>query len=285
MPSIAFTARTISGLRPSATQVDYWDDRLPGFGLRVSPGGRKTWILWYRVRGRGRRLTLGTHLALSLADARGHAREALREVSLGHDPATDRRAAPRADTVDALAAEYLERHAKPNKRTWKEDDRILRSEVLPRWRHQAVADIRRRDVRELVEAIADRGAPVMANRVLALVRKMFNFAVEREWLEANPAGMVRRPSPERRRDRVLTEQEIRTFWKAVEKEPPTVAAAFQLRLVTAQRGGEVVNMRWEEVDLQMPYRRRPCGEDRGQQSPSARAAHRELTAVACLAHR
>ena len=186
---------------------------------------------------------------LGLADARGLARAALREVGLGHDPSRARRETRRADTVEALAAEYIERHAKPNKRSWREDDRILRAEVLPLWQHRPLRDIRRRDIRELVEAVADRGAGVMANRVLALVRKMFNFAVEREWIEASPAAMVRRPGRERRRDRVLSDNELRTFWTALDRESAALASAFRLRLITAQRGGEVHNMRWADVDF------------------------------------
>ena len=127
---------------------------------------------------------------------------------------------------------------------------MLKSEVLASWRHMPVGELRRRDVRELVEAIAERGAPILANRVLALVRKMLNFAVEREWLDANPASGVRRPAPEHRRDRVLTNEEIRTLWTQLDNEAPATAAAFRLRLITAQRGGEVRNMRWADVDLQ-----------------------------------
>ena len=149
-----------------------------------------------------------------------------------------------------MAEEYLERHAKPNKRSWKDDRRMLGSEVLPSWQHVPVGELRRRDVRELVEAIAERGAPILANRVLALVRKMLNFAVEREWLDANPASGVRRPAPERRRDRVLTNEEIRSLWTQLDNEVPAMAAAFRLRLITGQRSGELRSMRWGDLDLE-----------------------------------
>jgi integrase len=107
---------------------------------------------------------------------------------------------------------------------------------------------RRRDVWDLLEEIAER-APIMANRTLALVRKMFNFAIEREWIESNPCHMVKRPAPERQRQRVLSEDEIRRVWNALASEHAIIAALFRLRLLTAQRGGEVQGAEWSEIDL------------------------------------
>ena len=110
-------------------------------------------------------------------------------------------------------------------------------------------EIHRRDVRQLLEAVAERPAPIMANRVLALVRKIFNFGIAREIVEFNPCTQLERPGKERQRDRVLTDDEIRTFWTRLDGEQPEMAAAFRLRLVTAQRGGEVFDMRWGDIDL------------------------------------
>ena len=93
-------------------------------------------------------------------------------------------------------------------------------------------------------------APIMANRTLALVRKMFNFAIERDWLEANPCHMVKRPGTEKQRDRVLNDDEIRRVWSALDKEESMIAALFRLRFLTAQRGGEVQGASWAEIDLE-----------------------------------
>ncbi|MGE0447652.1 MAG: tyrosine-type recombinase/integrase [Vicinamibacterales bacterium] len=89
----------------------------------------------------------------------------------------------------------------------------------------------------------------MANRTLALVRKMFNFAIERDWVEHNPCHMLKRAAPERQRDRVLTEDEIRAVWTAAGEEQPIIRALFRLRLLTAQRGGELHGASWAEIDL------------------------------------
>jgi integrase len=175
------------------------------------------------------------------------------------------------DTVAALAKDYLKLHAQLFKRSASEDARILTADVLPVWGDRSVRDLTRRDVRALLQSIVDRGAPVMANRVLALVRKMLNFAVDQEWLDANPASRVKKPTPEVSRERVLTDDELRRVWRLLSHFPTTVerpapgrkastgsredpicpvgsalAAALKVRLLSAQRGGEVVRMKWSD---------------------------------------
>ena len=164
MPNIRLTARTVDTLKPPGSRVDYFDEVLPGFVLRVSEAGRKTFCVMYRSDRRLRRLTLGTYPRLTLAHARKLARKALGDVAHDKDPATEKLEARRGDTLQDLANEYLERHAKRFKKSWKEDERVINRELFPTLKHRKVKELTRRDVRELVEAIADRGAPIMANR-------------------------------------------------------------------------------------------------------------------------
>ena len=250
MPRVTLSDRFVKTLKATRCRTDYYDANAPGLVLRVAESGRKSWCVVYRVGGRKRRMTLGTYPAVTLAAARKRAREARAHLQLDTtDPAAVRRDARRGETVADVCTEYLDRHAKRHKRSWKEDARIINAEVLPRWQHRRVKQITRRDVRDAIEDIADR-APIMANRVLALVRKMLNFAVEREWLDANPATLLKKPGVERSRDRVLTEDEIRATWGAFDQTlSPTMAAAFKVRLLTGQRGGEVLGMRWTHLDL------------------------------------
>jgi hypothetical protein len=132
MPRLSFTAPTVKGLRPPASgQVDYFDAYLPGFGCRVSYGGKKSWIVLYRHNGVKKRLTLGSAKNISLADARDLAREALGQADKGQDPATAKRLRRTAETVKDLAEAYLEEHAKPEKRSWKKDEGYLRRTVIP----------------------------------------------------------------------------------------------------------------------------------------------------------
>ena len=212
---------------------------------------------------------------MSLQLARKRARSAQASIDDGHDPAGERQAAKaeRTDTVGALAEDYLKKHARKRKRSADEDERILNADVLPAWRDKSVRDLTRRDVRALVEDVADR-APIMANRVLALVRKMLNFAVDHDWLEGNPAARVQKPAREVARERVLTDEELRRVWRVLSNPPSTtdkpapgrarakgadedplcpisapLAALLKVRLLTAQRGGEVMRMRWTDLDL------------------------------------
>jgi integrase len=265
MPTIAFTDRSISALKPRGAQTDYFDRSFPGLALRVNPTGRKTWALFHRVNGRLRRLTLrepdtdaSTYPTVSLARARELARAALQSSSIGVDPTVEQQLR-RERTFGALADEYLEKHAKRMKRSWRADGRMIRIE-LKTWRDRPIATIRRIDVRELLDNIVERGAPVLANRVLALVRKILNYGLDREWVEANVAAKMSRAAAEQSRTRVLTVEEIRQVWAWLERDLESDdqqadrlaalnQAALKLRLITAQRGGEVVNMRWADVDL------------------------------------
>ncbi len=238
-----------SAKAPAAGQIDYWDAHTRGLGLRISQGGRKTWTVFYRFTGRMRRLTLGTYPVLSLADARKLAMTALREAQHGIDPATAKREARSAESFGELANLYLERYAKAEKRSWREDERILNRDLLPRWRGRKAQEIKRADVIQLLDEIVDRNAPVMANRTRALISKIFNFGIKRGIVESNPAFGVDNPGHEQQRDRVLSEDEIRQLWNALETERPWSAAIFRLGILTAQRRGEILGMKWDELDL------------------------------------
>jgi len=249
MPTIPFTVRKIDSLKkPEAGRIDYWDEDLPGFGLRISSTGKRTWVAMYRTRdGLQRRLRIGTYPPLSLADARDQARDILRNVQKGKDPALERDANRTADTVKSLVDLYIERHAKPNKRSWKDDRRILYKDVVPAWGSRKAYSIRRRDVIALLDDVAKRGA-IMANRTLEITRKMFSFAIERDILEAHPCIGVKKPGIARARERVLTTDEIRSVWKAMDGLKIIHAAHLKLRLITAQRGAEIRAMRWSDLD-------------------------------------
>jgi hypothetical protein len=242
---------------PATGRATYHLDRaLPGFALRVSANGTRSWTVLYRNRGRHRcRVTLGTYPLVSLADARAKAKALLAAVVQGENPAAERRAEREAPTFAKLAQKYVERHAKPRKRSWREDQRILRVYVPKAWQHTPAKDISRRHVRELVEGIATR-TPIMANRVLACLRKVFNYAIEHEVVDANPCVRVPRPGDERQRDRVLSTDELRRVWG------------------TARRRGE-----GDRVE-RAGYRRRLVGDSSGEgkerpraSSPAERAGH------------
>jgi integrase len=174
----------------------------------------------------------------------------LRDAQHGLDPASVKQQSRDADTFEELARVYLERHAKPFKRSWKEDARIIDHELLPVWRARKAAEILRRDVIALLDRVIERGAEVAANRTKALISKIFNFGMLRGIVEHNPAYKVPNPGVEHSRDRVLSENEVRALWNALNEERPKIAGIFRLALLTAQRRGEIAGMRWDEVDLE-----------------------------------
>ena len=254
-----FTDRQILNLKPRAQRYEVFEDR--GFGIRIAPSGRKTFIYFYRMPGESkkRRLTIGSYPAMSLAEAHRRYAEAREMVTRGIDPGAkavvERSEDRKAPKLATLANEYLEKWAKPRKRSWREDKRILEKDVLPIWGQRKAKDITRRDVIRLLDDIVDRGAPIMANRTLAVIRRMFNFAISRDIVLVSPCLAVRAPAPEKSRDRVLTMDEIRALWHGLEGEAMSgvsegIKVALKLELVTGQRKSEVVSAAWEEVDIE-----------------------------------
>ncbi len=211
-------------------------------------------------------MTLAKYDVCSLGEARKLHRAALIVLESGKDPADERRkektATRDASTVNALSDEYIEKWAKPNKRSWKADVDSLNRDIKPQWGKRKAYEISRRDVILLLDRVKERGAPVQANRVLSCIRKMFNFAIERDLISANPCDGVKPVTKENQRDRVLSEEEIRILWLAlsqeVNKDNPLqhdlrmsleTTLVLQLQLVTGQRKGEVVSAEWDEIDL------------------------------------
>lgn len=241
---------------PTEGQIEVWDIQIPGLGLRVSKGGSKSFVLMFRHAGKLRRMTLGRYDpdAFPLRLARDKARDARRMVEEGMDPAfmkkQEQLEAREAPTIKDLAELYIERYAKRHKKSWKEDERMLTKDVIPEWGHLKAHSITRRDVIALLDDIVERGAGVTANRTLAVISRMFNFGVDRCILESNPAYRVKAPTPEKARERTLTEVEIREFWKALDsaRMDEGTRIALKLVLVTGQRPGEVAGMSKKELD-------------------------------------
>jgi integrase len=251
MPTMKLTDAAVRALAaPASGQTLVWDALVPRFALRLAAGGAQTWLVKYRVNGRARWLTLGTFPLLSLADARAKAKAALVQVAQGVDPAAEKQTAREAITVRELAALYIEKHARPKKRSWKRDEQNLKKYLPKAWANTPAKDITRRQVRELLDSIAER-APVQANRLLALLRKLWNFGIDRELVDANSCTRIARPGVEHQRDRVLSAEELRRLWAVLDttEEHAQAAAILKLMLWTVARGGEVKSMRWEDVDL------------------------------------
>jgi len=253
-----FTDRYIQSLKAKENQIkprDVRENSGQGFAITVFPSDEKSFVYIYHFGGRKRRMTLGKYPQMSLADAKKEHRKALKILEDKKDPALEAKRKKMeeqgASTVEGLINEYLETYAKPNKRSWKEDQRMLYKDIRPSWGKRKAQDVTRRDVIQMLDKIKERGSPIIANRTLACIRRMFNFAIKRALLDSSPCVMIEAPAKENRRDRYLSEDEIRIFWNSLTNAPMTLSIklALKLLLTTAQRKSEVITAEWREIDF------------------------------------
>jgi integrase len=237
---------------PSKGQIEYWDTLTPGFGIRVSYGGRKAFQVLTRIAGKLHRFTIGSYPKLSLLEARDQAEKIIKDANRGISPqereAEERRKAQAhsRNTFEAVATEFMADHAK-NLRSKKEMQRIINTDLLPHWSAKPIATITRADVKSIIREKA-RTAPYSANRLLSVVSKIFSWALDEEIVGASPAVRIRRPGEEVERERSLTDEEIRVLWPAFSALGYPFAGALKFLLVTGQRRGEVGGMKWTELN-------------------------------------
>ncbi len=249
-----FTDRYIRNLKPELKIKDIREKR--GFGIRIRPDGTKVFFYGYNspVIGKRRFLTLGEYPAVSLQEARSTYNKAYDAVKAGRDPLEakqlEHEGRLKAPTVVDLVNEYIERHAKRFKRSWRKDERILNYDVVPVWGNRKAEDIAKRDVVVLLEKIVDRGSPAIANNTFQIIRKMFNWAIEKDILIHTPCIGIKLPAPKIVCDRVFSELEIKKFWINLEKctMSPETRTALKLILITGQRSGEIIGMHTSEIE-------------------------------------
>lgn len=253
--TMKLTDRSIRAIKPRKDRFEVWETGRAGFGLRVAPSGRKTWIYLYRFNGKPRRMTLGTYPAMSLAEAHAVQAEAAKALDSDIDPGAADRAAREAlrqePTVEQLVTEFVKKGliAKGN-RSWEEYQRNLNKDIVPAWGHRKARDIKKRDVILLLESILERGSPNQSTQVFKIIRRMFNFAIERDILQASPCAQVKPLVPTVKKDRFLSADEIRVFWNNLDdcNMSEGMRRALKLVLVTAQRPGEVIGSHSSELD-------------------------------------
>jgi len=256
MPTVDLTDRFCSTAKPLNEQrTDYFDAKVQGLALRITEHGRRTWCFHYRSPrdGKRARVTLGTFPGTSLARARGKALEARGHIDAGQDPRLVLASQGTAQAnIAALMGAYFADPERAALRTKAEIERRLRKNVLPVIGDVKLSELRRRDVRNVTDAILRRGRKVEATRVFEDVRAMVRWAVENEYLDGNPLGGMAKPAEATSSNRVLSDDEIRTLWDGL---PKALARSKQgqwiikLCLVTAQRVGEVAGMTRGELDM------------------------------------
>ncbi len=241
-------------------RIELWDKDTasPGdkgrLGLRVG-GKKKTWFIKYNFDGRSRRMNLGDYPTLGLTDARIKAEKAWRDIRNGVDPGAAKMAAnaiyKASPTFSDIIAELWDRELQ-HKRSGKDTRRLLEHDILPAWGNRKVAEVKRRDIVLLLDDVALR-APITRNRVHGALSRLFNFAAERGIIEDSPCTRIKKLT-ETGRSRVLTDEEIKLLWSALDLDNVAIdiyrlsKLALKMILLTGQRPGEVCGMTWDEID-------------------------------------
>ena len=259
----------IEKLRAPAARREIPDGKIGGLYLVVQPSGAKSWALRYRAARSPKKFTIGPYPAIGLAAARKRAQKALAEVVDGNDPSAQKKTAREAQkasnstadrvesVVDAYVKDYLAKNAKPS---WaKEAERLLRVEVLPKFGKKRLGDLTDGDIHKLLKEIAQR-APITANRTFAVFRKLCHWAMSHDGgklLKISPCDGIEMPTPERTRDRVLDDAEIKLAWEAFESIGWPFGPIGKILLLTGARRDEVASMEWRELDLEARVWRLP----------------------------
>jgi len=248
MSTQRLTDKMLRGLKPAASgQIDVWDELLLGFGVRVGTTGRKSFFVGTRINGRYKRITLKPpYDLLSLADARVKAKAIMSDAHAGIGPEL-RKKREEKGTFGAVAKSFMQDYAK-NHRTRDEMQRII-DRYLAEWHERQISEITRGEIKELLRVKA-RTAPIMANRIKALVSKIFTWALKEEIIEASPALSLDPPGgseKDRERTRTLSADEIRLVWNSFDKLGYPWGPLFKMLIVTGQRCGEVGGMKWSEI--------------------------------------
>src|SRR6516165_65089 len=254
MPRIKLTKSSIDALPILPSDTVYWDSSSPGFGVKVTPNGRKAFIVLYRTGGAGsklRKYTIGPYGRVTLHQARVAAQKVFTAKLEGRDPAAEKHKAKRrvvADRVEDLLETYIAQRLSQN-RSVREISRLLRREIGKPWSSRSIHEITKRDVVEVISAIEQRGAPAAANKALKSIKTFLRWCVGRAILDQSPAEGVPLPGKEVARDRVLNDKELAQVILAARKIGGSYGGIVELLALTGQRREEVACLQWEELDL------------------------------------
>ena len=254
MPRLKLTKSAIDVLPTPAKDVVYWDSGCPGFGVKITPKGRKVFIVLYRAGGAGSRLrkyTIGPYGRVTLHQARGAALKIFAARTEGRDPAAEKQQARRrlvVDRVEDLVELFITEHVSKT-RSAREISRLLRREVNPSWGTRSVHEIGKRQIIELVTEVAARGTPSAANKLLKMVKAFFGWCVGRAILDVSPANGLTAPAREKARDRVLGDDELARVLLAARRIGYPYGGIVELLALTGQRREEVAQLTWDELDI------------------------------------
>jgi integrase len=259
-----FTAKFVENVKPGPVRRELPDGGCAGLYLISQPSGVRSWAVRYRFNGKSVKLTLGQWPAMTLAAAREATTTAQRALAQGNNPSKTRQdakiraAAAEADTVANVCSSYMRREAS-KLRTAGQRESILKRHVLPHIGDRPIADVRRSEIVRLLDQIEDKSGQRMADVTLAVLRKIMNWHAARtdDFVPPFVRGMGRQNAKDHRRDRILSDDEIRRVWSATADNTP-FSALIRFLLSTGARRNEAAGMKWEEVDANGIWRLPPA---------------------------
>ncbi|NPU99335.1 MAG: tyrosine-type recombinase/integrase [Candidatus Omnitrophica bacterium] len=226
-----------------------WDGQLRGFGLRITPSGTKSFIVFYRTGGKQRIITIGRFGVLTVDQARKRAQEILVEANQGGDPAEEKKKAHKS-TFAGLADDYLQNHSRIHKKSWREDQRRLNAYLLPAFGARRIVDISRAEVVNFHRKLG-KEKPYEANRVISLLSALFEYARKNEYIAwdcVNPARLITK-FRERSRAVFMKKEDLPKLFAVLDREAnPYFKAFIKLTLYTAARKTELLTSKWGDVD-------------------------------------
>lgn len=240
----ALTAKFVENIKPNGKRQEFCDPYLKGFGLRVSKTGAKTFYVRFRYRGKIERKTIGSYPVFSLLEAKTQASKIIAQAEKGEL----HKAAEQKLTIKEAYDRFIQLYAKIHNKDWAGSDSRLKK-FMAEYGSMNLVDLHRRDIIAFLDKLVADGTPTQANRARAALSRFLNWCVERTYIDHSPCHGTPKPAKENSRDRVLNDDEISKLYNACHGFSYPFGPLFQILLLTAQRRGEVSEMRWSELDL------------------------------------
>lgn len=254
MPTIRLSKSIIDSLQTPPKETVFWDETLPGFGVKVTPKGKKVFIALYRTGGAGSRLrkyTIGPFGRVTLHGARAEAQKVFAAKLEGRDPAREKSEGRRRLAIDRIedVVDAFDQQRLSANRSRKEVKQLLDRVVVATWRGRSVHEISKQDVVTLISDVERRGTPYAANKLTKVLKAFLKWCVGRGILEKSPAEGISLPCKEAARDRALTDVELASVLDAAREIGGPFGGIVELLALTGQRREEVARMTWVEIDL------------------------------------
>ena len=246
---VNFTVPWLDRLKPPAQREDFRDKSTRGLQLRVSPQGSKSFSFVFRLGPKMGRITIGKYPDIDLKTARLKTDEFRKLVALGVDPrdAKQDKLSKQQMTVDRMVGEFITRYAKPKNSSWKQAENNLKLYLLGELGNRSIHEVKRQDIHLILDDLVEQGKNTAANRALAHIRKFFGWLVERGYLEHSPADHIKPRHEEQERERVLTDEEIRSIWNAADAMSGPYSAWLKLCFLCGQRRLETASLRRSQI--------------------------------------